>query len=66
MHWSNGILILLTLASSACASHPFYEREVQTAYDGTGTVRPSYATLNMAYLEAINEDLNACYAKKTP
>lgn len=66
MHSLIEILLLSMLVLTGCASHPFYERQVQTAYDEQGHERPGYATLNIEYLEAINIDLKACYAKKSP
>ncbi len=66
MPWFSVISMCWLLALTGCASPKFYERDVQTAYDAEGNVRPGYATLNIPYLDAINEDLKACYAKKKP
>lgn len=54
------------LALTACGSPKFYDREIQVAYDADGHPRAGYATLNIPYLDAIDADLQACYAKKNP
>ena len=51
---------------AGCASPKVYERHMQAAYDETGQPRPGYYTLNVDYLNALHDDLTACYAKKSP
>lgn len=52
--------------SSCAGKTKVYERHVQAAYDDKGQVRPNYATLNMEFLDALDKDLEACYADKKP
>lgn len=66
MPWCSVILLSSMLVLTGCASPKFYDRQVQAAYDSQGHIRPGYATLNIEYLDAINQDLKACYAKKSP
>lgn len=55
------------MALTACATKVKpYERLVQAAYDDKGQIRDGYATLNLEYLEALSDDLEACYARKKP
>jgi hypothetical protein len=41
-----------------------YERHKEIAYDAQGKVRDGYYTLNVEFLDALDADLQACYAKK--
>lgn len=55
--------MLLSVANAGCGSK-FYERHAEPAYTQDGALRPGYLTLNIEYLDAINDDLQACYKQK--
>lgn len=66
--WWGVIWMSCALAWTGCAGHPTkpYERHVQASYDERGRALPGYATLNIEFLDALQEDLNACYKDKLP
>ena len=55
--------LIVGLMNSACSTKP-YERHIETAYTQTGQARAGYITINSDYMEALNEDLQACYRHK--
>ncbi len=67
MHWFNVTLpscLLVLLVCAGCSGSKPYERHVEPAYDEHGQLREGYATINLDFLEALNEDLVACYKEK--
>lgn len=67
MHWWSamwlcGVALLLT----GCSQPTFYERHKETAYDAHGKARGDGWFFNQAFIDAIDRDLKACYAKKQP
>jgi hypothetical protein len=62
-----GTALYCVMGLSSCAGKTkVYERHVEPAYDAHGQVRPGYATLNLEFLNALNDDLEACYKGKQP
>lgn len=51
------------LTMSGCGPKA-YERHIEPSYTQGGTPRPGYLTLNVEYLNALNDDLQACYRNK--
>ncbi len=54
---------MLWLVSAGCKSK-WYERHAEPAYTQDGVRREGYLTLNVEYLNALHEDLKACYKVK--
>lgn len=67
MHWWSAIgLCGVGLLLIGCAQPTFYERHKETAYDAQGQARTDGWFFNQAFVDAIDQDLTACYAKKKP
>ena len=74
--WLSGIILCCAMGLIGCARNSettsseiptkFYDKHFERAYDASGQVRYGYGTLNLDYLDAIDADLKACYARKKP
>ena len=56
----------MVLLLGACSHPKVYERHKEIAYDVTGKARTDGYFLNTEFLNALDDDLQACYAKKAP
>lgn len=67
MRLYNVIWMCCTVLLLVGCSHPRpYERHKEIAYDATGKARTDGYFLNTEFLNALDDDLTACYAKKAP
>lgn len=60
--WMSCTLLLLTAAG--CSQSKTYEKHKDIAYDSLGHVREGYYSFNKDYIDALTDDLDACYGKK--
>ena len=57
----------MVLLLGACShQNKVYERHKEIAYDAQGKARTDGYFLNTEFLDALDADLQACYAKKSP
>lgn len=56
----------MVLLLGACSQTKSYERHKEIAYTADGKVRTDGYFLNTEFLNALDADLQACYAKKAP
>jgi hypothetical protein len=67
MLWSSVIsMCCMALLLAACSHPKSYERHKEIAYDVQGQPRTEGYFLNTEFLNALEADLQACYAKKAP
>jgi len=65
MRWYGVIGMCWIVLSSLNGCAPkVYERHAEIAYTAEGKPRAGYLTLNAEFLDALNEDLQACYHHK--
>ena len=60
------LMCSVVLLLGACSHQRSYERHKEIAYDVTGKARTDGYFLNTEFLDALDDDLTACYANKTP